>query len=403
MSALKKISAASITSPKGFIAWGMNAGIKKNKLDTCLIVSKKAAVAAATFTRNTAKAWPVLLSQKHISSAQHRAIFATSGNANCYNGEQGRQAVEECVTFLAQNLKIKKEQILVAQTGIIGREFPAGKVKAAIPALVENMGVEGGQKAAQGILTTDTCTKEIAYSFKLGESEVRMAAIAKGSGMMNPNMATMLCFITTDAAIAKSMLKKALKEAVYETFNEVSIDTDTSTNDTVFILANGAAGNTPIKKEGESYQLFLEALKEICRNVAKELVRDGEGVKRLCDIHVTGARSRKDAQKIAQRIAHSMLFKTMLAGGDPNWGRVVAAVGATEIPFDPKKLDISFEGIKILNHGKVMLSKRPLLRQKMQHKEIYLEVNLNLGSHEAKYLTCDLTTAYVRINAWLTS
>jgi len=218
--------------------------------------------------------------------------------------------------------------------------------------------------------------------------------------MLNPCMATMLCFITTDAAIKKPLLKTALKEAVDETFNQICIDNDPSTNDTVFILANGLAGNPKIEKQGASYKTFVTQLKRVCRTIAKELVKDGEGVGRVCEVKIVGARNDLEAQIIARQVGQSMLFKTMLAGGDPNWGRVVAAVGATQLPFDPRKLDVSFEGVKALNHGKVMEDQIPALRKKLQRKQVDVQVNLNLGKGEARFLTCDLTQAYVRINSW---
>lgn len=395
-----RIHQGTVTSPKGFVASGLHSGIKKNRPDLALIVSTHSAVASAVFTQNTAKAWPVLWSMDAVRQNTHRVIFGTSGNANCFNGEVGRKAVRECVAALCEKLGVKTKEILVAQTGIIGRAFPTEKALAGIPALVETLSAEGGHKAAQGILTTDRQTKEIAVAFELDGKEVRIGGCAKGAGMLNPCMATMLCFITTDVAIKKPLLKTALKEAVDETFNQICIDNDPSTNDTVFILANGLAGNPPIEKTGKAYKIFVTQLKRLCRMIAKELVKDGEGVERVCEVRITGARSDVEAKVIARQVGQSMLFKTMLAGGDPNWGRVVAAVGATQIPFNPKKLDVSFEGVRVLNHGRVMAGQIPVLRKKLQRKQVDVEVNLNLGKGEARFLTCDLTQAYVRINSW---
>ena len=398
-----KIKNGSVTSPKGFLATGMHVGIKKNKPDLGLVVSTRAAIAAGTFTLSTAKAWPVLWSMKAITAKKHWAILANSGNANCYNGEGGKRAVVESVKLLSKELGLKPSSILVCSTGVIGKFFPVSKVTESIPALVEGLSKDGGNRAAQAILTTDTCTKEIAVSFLLDGKEVRIGGIAKGSGMMNPKMATMLAFLSTDAEISKSLLKRALKECVEETFNQCNVDTDMSTNDTVFILANGLAKNTKIVKTDKNYRIFLSNLKRLCRYLAKELIKDGEGVTHLCEIKISGAKKDQDAKKIARQIASSMLFKTMLAGGDPNWGRVVASLGSTQIPFDPKKLDIGFGGIKILQHGKVLKQNLTILRKMLKRKEIELELNLNLGKGEARFLTCDLTRAYVRINAWYTS
>lgn len=397
------IPQGTVTSPKGFVASGFHAGIKKNKLDTALILSTSPAVAGATFTRNTAKAWPVLWSKKAVQHRTHRAIFGTSGNANCFNGDGGREAVRRCVKFLSAKLGIAEDEVLIAQTGIIGRAFPTAKVLKGIPPLIETLAPDGGHRAAQGILTTDRQTKEIAVSFTIEGKEVRIGGCAKGAGMLNPNMATMLCFITTDAAIGKAVLRQALKEAVDDTFNQICIDNDMSTNDTVFILANGQAGNPKILTKGSGYKIFVSQLKRVCRTIAKGLVKDGEGVNRVAEIKVTGARNPREAKIIARQIGQSMLFKTMLAGGDPNWGRVVAAVGSTKFPFDPKRLDVSFEGVKVLNHGRVHQEQVPALRKKLQRKQVDVAVNLNLGRGEARFLTCDLTQAYVRINAWLTT
>ncbi len=399
----QRIKGGTITSPRGFLASGLHAGIKKNKLDLGLVVSTRAAIAAGTFTKSTAKAWPVLWSMRAVTHKTQWTILANSGNANCFNGEGGKRAVAESVKLLSQELGISPYSILVCSTGVIGRTFPLKKVLKNIPVLVDTLSKDGGNKAAQAILTTDKCTKEIAYSFMIEGTEVKIGAIAKGSGMMNPNMATMLCFISTDANISKTFLKKALKEAVSETFNQVNVDTDMSTNDTVFVLANGLAKNPKIVKKDKSYRIFLSHLKRVCRYIAKELIKDGEGVEHICEIKIKGARREQDAKKIARQLASSMLFKTMLAGGDPNWGRVVASLGATQIPFEPKKLDIGFGGVKILQHGKFLKKNLPLVRKSLKHKESEVEVNLNLGKGEARFLTCDLTKAYVRINAWYTT
>lgn len=399
----QRLKNGTVTSPKGFLASGFHAGIKKNKLDTALVVSTRAAVASATFTRNTAKAWPVLWSKDALLHKSHRAILANSGNANCFNGEGGRRAVVECAKSLASEMGVDPRAVLVASTGVIGKSFPAKKVCEALPVLVETLSKDGGFKAAQAILTTDTRTKEVALSFAIEAVEVRIGGIAKGAGMMCPHMATMLCFLSTDADITKSLLKKALKESVLETFNQVCVDNDMSTNDTVFILANGLAKNPKITRPDKSYRVFVSHLKKVCRYLAKALIKDGEGVTKICEIKIQGARRDQDAKKIARQIASSMLFKTMLAGGDPNWGRVVAALGATELPFEPAKLDIGFEGIKILLHGKVLKKNLAAVRKILKHKEATLEVNLNQGKGEARFLTTDLTKAYVRINAWYTT
>lgn len=392
-----------VCAPIDFLASGLNSGIKPRKLDSSLVFSKRDARVAAVFTRNTAKAWPVLFAQKNINRKSHRAILANSGNANCFNGTQGEKAMHKTLALTAKALGIEPEEILPASTGIIGEPFPTEKLCGGIKRLVVSLSPEGSAKAAEGILTTDTRIKEIACEFQLGGKKVRVGAIAKGSGMMNPNMATMLCFLSTDAAISKTLLKSALQDAVKESFNRISVDTDMSTNDTVYFLANGAAGNSEIKKKDKDYKLFAEAITEICKRLARELIKDGEGVKRIVDIFIHGAKTAADADKIAKQLGYSMLFKTMIAGADPNWGRVVASLGSTRIPFDSSKLDISFQGTKILSNGSPINGIRPRLRKKLKVSEVRVDVDLKLGKGSAWFLTCDLTTAYVRINAWYTT
>ncbi|MBI2167749.1 MAG: bifunctional ornithine acetyltransferase/N-acetylglutamate synthase [Candidatus Omnitrophica bacterium] len=302
----EKRRGGTITTPLGFLAAGIRSGIKqKKKYDSSLTFSRVPAVAAGTFTKNRAKAWPVIHSMKSIGNAKHRAILASSGNANCFNGPGGRAAVQESVETLAKILKIAPEEILIAQTGLIGIPFPINRFKRALPKLVKRLSRDGGRQAAQGILTTDLRTKEVGLSFYLGTKRVTIGAIAKGAGMVHPQMATMLCFITTDVRITKRLLRRALRRAVDETFNRIAIDNDQSTNDTVFILANGEAGNPTITKVDRRYRHFRDALEEICRHVAKGLVRDGEGVTKVCTLHISGAKRPTEAERVARQIGTS--------------------------------------------------------------------------------------------------
>ncbi|PIQ87498.1 MAG: bifunctional ornithine acetyltransferase/N-acetylglutamate synthase [Candidatus Omnitrophica bacterium CG11_big_fil_rev_8_21_14_0_20_45_26] len=404
---ITEIKDGSVTSPLGFLASGMRAGIKKSKrkFDSSLIFSAAPAISAGVFTTNKAKAWPLLYNESILSRSTHRAILANSGNANCFNGEIGRKTVQASVKLAAAKLKVKQQDVLVASTGIIGKAFPLEKFKAAIPVLVKKLSQAGGLDAAKGILTTDTVEKQMAVQFHIGGKLVTMGAMAKGAGMVYPHMvlpgkrhATMLCFVTTDLAISKSMLRRALDGAVQKTFNNIAIDNDISTNDMVLVLANGVAGNVRITGPGQSLDLVEAAMTHLFAYLSREMVKDGEGVQHVCEIRVKGARSQAEARKAASQIGTSMLVKTMFAGEDPNWGRVVAAVGASQVSFS-KQLDISFDGIYILKNGKELTRNRSKTRLVLKKKMFVLQVDLKKGPFEETFLTTDLTKFYVWINS----
>jgi glutamate N-acetyltransferase / amino-acid N-acetyltransferase len=390
-----------VTTPMGFYASGLHAGIKKRKkkFDCSLIVSRTPCIAAGTFTINRVKAWPVQYSMKAIQAQKHRAILASSGNANCMNGLNGKQAVLESVTEAAKHLIITPEEILIAQTGLIGVPFPVTAFKRGIPKLVRKLSEEGGHSAAKGILTTDLSTKEVALSFYLGDKKVTIGAFCKGAGMVHPNMATMLCFITTDVAITKPLLRRAIRHAVDDTFNQMAIDNDMSTNDTVFVLANGEAANATIQKVDKDYRMFRDVLEEVCRIMAYEMVKDGEGVTHICTLRVSGAKNPTEAEKAARQIANSMLFKTMLAGADANWGRICAAIGASGVEFDPNQLTITFGNAMVVHHGKLRVLNLPKARRILQRKEYTIDVVIGKGRGRAQFITSDLTTKYVLINS----
>lgn len=391
----------SVTTPLGFLASGIHSGIKKKKKkpDCSLIYSPTPCIAAGTFTTNKVKAWPVLQSMKNIQAARHHAILASSGNANCMNGPNGKQAVAECVAEAARALNIKEEEVLIAQTGLIGVPFPVTAFKRGIPKLVKKLSPEGGHAAGKGILTTDLSVKEVALSFFLGDKKVTIAACAKGAGMVHPNMATMLCFITTDCLITKPLLKRAIRHAVDDTFNQIAIDNDMSTNDTVLVLASGHAGNVPIQKIDKDYRMFREVLEEVCRIIAYELINDGEGVTHVCTLRVAGAKSPTEAEKAARQIANSMLFKTMLAGADANWGRIVAAVGASGFNLNPDHLNISIGNAMVVHHGRLRVLNLPKARRILQRRHYTIDVVIGKGRGRAQFVTSDLTTKYVLINS----
>ncbi len=408
------IPGGGVTIPSGFLASGMHAGIKKNanKFDTSLIYSEAPCVSAGMFTSNQVKAWPLLHNLRVIGHKSHRVIFANSGNANCFNGKTGQQAVSKSLTLLSKLLKVSSKEIFLGSTGVIGRKFPVKILDRAIPALVKTMSKDGGHCAARGILTTDTNTKEIAVRFKIDGKTVCLAAMAKGAGMIYPDMtangkragslkgkhATMLCYGTTDLNISKAMLQSAVNHAVRETFNKISIDNDQSTNDMVLVLANAKAGNPKITRPDKRFRLFQAAVTHIFRWIAQELVSDGEGVTHVCEIIVKGARKDVEATTLCRQIATSMLVKTMFAGGDPNWGRLMGCVGASGVSFSPK-LDILFEGIPILRNGKEAEGNKNRLRQILKKKQYRLEIDLKRGRGRDSFLTTDLTKFYVWINS----
>lgn len=399
----EKRKRGTVTTPEGFYASGLWAGIKRTrkKYDSSLIFSRRPCVAAGTFTVNKVRAWPVIHSMKAIEAPKHRAILASSGNANCINGKSGRYAVEELVKEAARILQIKEEEILIAQTGLIGVPFPTVRCKRAIPKLVRRLSDKefGGRAAAKGIMTTDRTVKQVALSFPLGEKKVTIGGIAKGAGMVHPNMATMLAFITTDCAIAKPLLKRALRHAVDDTFNQIAIDNDMSTNDMALVLANGAAGNRMIRKVDHDYRFFREALEEVCRLLAYKMVKDGEGVSHVCTLRIRGAKNPTEAERAARHLANSMLFKTMLAGADPNWGRIAAAIGASGVGFNPNDLNISFGNVPVVHHGKMKALNLPKARRVLAHPEYTIDVTLGKGRGKAGFVTSDLTAKYVVINS----
>lgn len=398
------VNKGTVTSPLGFRASGMYCGIKRNKrkYDSSLIYSDTPCVAAGTFTINKVKAWCVLHSQRAVRvAAKHHAILATSGNANCMNGKEGKDALHESVAELAAQLKVHPDEILAAQTGLIGVKFPTQRLKKALPQLIKRLAEDdaGGRAAARGIMTTDRTIKQVALSFYIQDKKVTIGAIAKGAGMVHPNMATMLTFITTDCAITKSLLKRAVRHAVDDSFNKMAIDNDMSTNDMCLVLANGAAGNPTLQKVDRDYHLFREALEEVCRHIAYEMVKDGEGVTHVCTLKVHGTKSPTQAEKAARQIANSMLFKTMLAGSDPNWGRIAAAIGASGVSFNPEELNITFGDVPVVHNGRMRALNLPKARRVLQRREFTIDISVGKGRGAAQFVTCDLTAKYVMINS----
>ncbi len=388
-----------VTAPKDFKAAGINCGIKRRKRDIGLIVSDVPAVACGMFTQNRVKAAPILVTKEHLTKTIAQAVIINSGNANCCTGKMGLKNAYLMTELMAKALNIPKEDVLVASTGIIGKQLPMKKIEAAIPQLAESLSREEGHHVAEAILTTDRVTKEIAFKIKIKGKEVSIGAIAKGAGMVHPNMATMLCFITTDVYITRRALKLALAEAVEKSFNAISVDGDMSTNDAVIVLANGSAGNDLLDKRDKDFPVFCKAVNEITEYLAKALVKDGEGATKFVQININNAKTIEGAKRIAKKLATSMLFKTALFGQDPNWGRIAASVGSSGVILNPSRLDIYLGKTKVVKGGSNYVKDKVALRRLFKHKDIDITVDLNAGSKEYSMWTCDLSSDYVRINA----
>lgn len=398
-----KIIKGGITAPKGFLANSLNCGIKKHKHDLALLFSEAPSVSLGVFTQNKVKAAPIVISQKYIKGSDCRAVIINSGNANCCTGSKGINDAVKMAALTSAKLGALKRKTLVASTGVIGEFLPIRLVTNAIPKLVRGLRKEGGKSFAKAILTTDKWTKEAAMKIRVGKTNIVIGGVAKGAGMINPNMATMLSFITTDAAIRKDALKGAFKRAVEKSFNSISVDGTTSTNDCVFILANGLAGNKAISKKDSAYLKFCKALEYVMAVLARKIVMDGEGATKFIHIFVKNAKSDNDAKKVANSVANDLLFKTSVYGGDPNWGRIAAAVGSSGANFLLNKMDITLGGYKVMGNGKGVNVNRAELKNAYKNKHISVEIDFNLENGKAEMLTCDLTKKYVEINSTYTS
>ena len=382
----------SVTAPLGFRAGGIAAGIKPNgKKDLALIVSDRPATVAATFTTNQVKAAPVKLDMEHVKTGRACAIVANSGNANACTGNAGMIHAKAMAVAAARRLGCADNHVLVCSTGRIGAPLSIVKVAAGIKKLLKIVSRHGGHDAARAIMTTDTFAKEVAVKIAAGNQMVRIGGIAKGAGMIHPRMATMLGLITTDAAIPRAALQRALKAAVNLSFNRISVDGDTSTNDTVILLANGAAGGVPMPE-------FQAALNFVCVELAKMMVRDGEGVSKFVTVGVYGAASERDAEIAARSVANSVLVKTSWCGGDPNWGRIMDALGYSRARVREELVDIAYDGVPAVRRG--IPAKTPLAKLKkiVAHPTFTIDIHLHLGRGHCEIHSCDLTEKYVELN-----
>jgi glutamate N-acetyltransferase/amino-acid N-acetyltransferase len=396
---MKEISGG-VCAPQGFKAGGIACGIKKNnQLDLAVIASEIPATAAAIFTTNKVQAAPIAISKRHIQGGIAQAIIANSGNANACVGPAGEQAAELMANAAAQTLNIATDAVLVASTGVIGVQLPVEKIQSGLHQNKGLLSVSGGGQAARAIMTTDTFPKEVTVELELSGATARIGGIAKGSGMIHPNMATMLGFVTTDAAIDRKLLQQALKRAGELSFNRISVDGDTSTNDCLFVLANGKAGNQKIVTTGADYQAFEAALIFVCTGLAKMVARDGEGATKFVEIKVTGADSEADAVRAGKSIATSNLVKTAIFGEDANWGRILAAVGYSGIEFDPAGTDIYLGDLLVCKGGIGLVFDETKAKQILAQKDLLITVKLSPETkYEASVWTCDLSFDYVKIN-----
>ncbi|MGP1471253.1 MAG: bifunctional glutamate N-acetyltransferase/amino-acid acetyltransferase ArgJ [Schwartzia sp. (in: firmicutes)] len=389
----------SVTFPKGFTASGIKAGIKKSgNDDLALIYSERPAAVAGTFTQNQVAAAPVEVSKEVVRHGTARAIVANAGCANACTGDGGLADAKEMGALAGAALGCAAEEVVVASTGVIGVRLPMEKLRAGIKEAAACLSLEGSAAAAKAILTTDTYCKGGAVEIELGGQKVRFGAIAKGSGMIQPNMATMLAFITTDAAIEPALLQAALSEVVEVTFNMISVDGDMSTNDMAIVMANGAAGNPCIAVKGADYDLFVATLRTLCTGLSQRIAADGEGATKFLTIEVTGAHTFADAKQVAMSVAKSPLVKTAFFGEDPNWGRVICAVGYAGVPMVPEKTVVKFGDIPVYAHGVGAAFDRAALDKVMEAHDIAIAIDLGIGEASATVWSCDFSYGYVKIN-----
>ena len=403
---MKKIDGG-VTAAKGFEAAGVAAEIKyKGRTDMAIIYSQKPCQVAGAFTTNVVKAAPVKWDQQVVkTSAYAQAVIVNSGIANACTGTEGHGYCLETAKKAGEVLGVPAEAVLVGSTGVIGMQLPMDRIKAGVEKLAEakSDSIEAGTAAAKAIMTTDTCKKEIAVAVEIGDVTVTIGGMAKGSGMIHPNMCTMLSFVTTDAAISKSALQKALSADVEDTYNMISVDGDTSTNDTVLVLANGMAGNTEIEEETKAYEIFAKALREVNEYLAKQMAGDGEGATALFEVNVVGAETKEQAKILSKSIACSNLVKTAIAGHDANWGRIVCAMGYSGAQFDPEKVDLFFESkagkIQIVENGVGTNFDEEKATEILSQDVVIATADIKMGNEKATAWGCDLTHGYIDINA----
>ena len=398
-----KMIEGGVTAAQGFVAGGVHCGIRKNKSkpDLAMIYSEKPCAAAAVYTQNLVKGAPILVTKKNIENGRAQAVICNSGNANTCNAD-GVEKAERMCAIAGEVLGIHPADVVVASTGVIGQVLPIEPIESAAQALKDSLSPTGSRAAATAIMTTDTIPKEAAVEVEIGGKTVRIGGISKGSGMIHPNMATMLCFVTTDCAISPEMLQKAITASADETFNMISIDGDTSTNDTYAVLANGMAGNPEITAEGPDFHLFCDALQAVCRTLSKLMAGDGEGATKLLVCQTTGAKDRATARTVAKSVICSTLFKAAMFGADANWGRVLCAIGYSGAAVDVDRIGVSFRSaagqVDVCQNGAGIPFSEEEASKVLKENEITILVHLHQGEASAEAYGCDLTYDYVKIN-----
>ena len=403
-SVIRTLEDGTVTAPKGFSSGATYAGLKtyaEDKLDLGIIASEAPCSAAGVFTTSTIKSATVTVNQEHLAQGLIRGLVVNAGIANTCVGEQGYKDAQEMTELVADKLGMGSDEVLVCSTGVIGVELPMSLIRSGIETI--ELSNDGGHSVARAMMTTDTRTKEIAVSFECAGHLIHIGGIAKGSGMIHPNMATMLAFVTTDANVEPDFLKTTLTNVANKSFNMLSVDGDTSTNDSVLVLANGLAGNTQISSDSPDSSTFQEALSEVCIYLTRELARDGEGASRLIVVEVAGAANQEDAQNAARSVSSSNLVKAAVTGSDPNWGRVMMALGKSGAQADETKIDLFVNGVCIMESGSPIPFHKEAVVSLMRGPEVTFRLQLNLGSGEATAWGCDLTEEYVIINSAYTT
>ncbi len=397
-----KVSEDTFITPKGFTASGVACGLKPDgQKDLAVIFSATRAAAAGVFTTNRVEAAPLQINRVHLADGYARAIVVNSKNANACTGERGLADAEKTASIAAEGLGIDPTDVLVNSTGVIGVPLPMEHLERGLPIAQSELRPDGWDDASQAIMTTDTVPKRASAAVTIDGKDVTLCGIAKGAGMIAPKMATMLAFVVTDAAVSPDTLKMCLGQSVGRSFNSITVDGDMSTNDTVLVLANGEAGNRPVS--GESLSVFQEALDAVCISLAKQIARDGEGATKLITISVSGAASPQDAKTVGLSVANSSLVKTAVFGRDPNWGRILCAIGYSGAPIDPQLVTVSMAGIPIYGNGSGIAFDNAGAIEALSSADIHIEIDLGQGEHLATVYTCDLTYDYVRINAEYTT
>jgi glutamate N-acetyltransferase/amino-acid N-acetyltransferase len=389
-----------VTSSAGFLAGAVYAGMKtrgKDPLDLGILCSESPCVAAGVFTSNKVKAAPVLLSQERVARGSARAVVVNAGCANACTGAQGLADAQEMAALAAREVGVPPDEVLVASTGVIGVPLPMDRIRRGIPRI--SLARDGGHRLTQAMMTTDTFPKEVALGVRIGGKRVTVGGVAKGAGMIYPNMATLLSFITTDAALDAGFARAVLRRAVRDSFNMIAVDGDTSTNDMVLLLANGRAGNPPLRSGTPDSRLFEAALREVCIRLAMDIARDGEGATRLIEVEVTGAATTEDARLAARAVVNSSLVKAAVHGADPNWGRIVAAVGRSGAQVDQSRIDLYLRELCLLKAGSPVAFSHEQARRMLSGGQVEVTVRLNLGRGRAVAWGCDLSQEYVVINS----